>query len=199
MARKVCDVAPPTSVQQATSSVPGADPSAIIFDAIQSAEAVAEQLRQTYGLAPERLYLRALAHTQASPELGLSISLPADIQADDLPVIGLALTPPATVAPPNQALCFKIQVVSVQRAYQQPALTGRIGLMLEKGGDSPYYRYTVGAAATVSEAQSLRQTLVREGFSGAYPVPFLYGERIDQPRARAMASYFPELRNFLDR
>ena len=71
--------------------------------------------------------------------------------------------------------------------------------MLEKAGNSPYYRYTAGAFSTYDSAASFRRSLLNAGFKGAYIVPYLYGERLEKDEVRRYTTEYPDLQNFLRR
>ena len=99
----------------------------------------------------------------------------------------------------DQSLCYKVQVAAVQRTYANEDLSSRSDVMLEKAGDSPYYRYTAGAFSSYRAAADFRRSLLTAGYRGAYVVPFLYGKRLDKDEVRSYTDEYPDLQAFLRR
>ncbi|MEO0874435.1 MAG: hypothetical protein AAFY48_07520, partial [Bacteroidota bacterium] len=99
----------------------------------------------------------------------------------------------------DQALCYKVQVAAVQRTYANEKLSAQNDIMLEKAGDSPYYRFTAGAFSSFRAASEFRRTILAQGFRGAYIIPYLYGARLDKNEVSRYVSEYPDLRAFLGR
>lgn len=167
--------------------------SARLFETVQHVE----QLNQIFldnGLTREQLFIRALVNDENQFSLRLQIALTTPASSENENHFGYAANVPI-----NQALHYKIQVAAVQQAFADDDLSQRADLMLEKAGDSPYYRYTASVAATYSAAERLRRQLVNAGYRGAYVVPYVYGRRVDKTEARTYREAFPDLNLFLDR
>lgn len=172
--------------------------SARLFDAISQLRNFSSQLIRQ-GIASERIFLRAQAYSGSSFQLRASLvpQSPNETRAG-MPVLGessFSSLLPTTDA----ALCYKVQVVSVQKSYANEDLSQQADLMLENAAHLPYLRYTVGAAGNFAQAERIRRQVVAAGYSGAYVVPFLYGERLDKNRVQQFVGQFPDLQRFLDR
>ncbi len=166
-----------------------------LFAASQIALEVARRV-QAAGVADHRIYLRTLLHSTQDYRLALSFTHLND-QGQNWPVIGQRDGVGIRGVSADQALCYKVQVVAVQRNYRNADMDQRPDLMLEHSLDFPYYRYTIGAATTYEQANQLRRQLLNAGYNGAYVVPYVEGRRIDKDRARQLTGRFPNLAQYL--
>lgn len=169
-----------------------------LFDAISQLRAYSKTLIQQ-GLPADRIFLRAQLYNGASPLLMHSLAPPTGAHDRfDLPILGNPVYEGPGVAA-DQALCYKVQVVSVQKSYNNSDLSQRNNLMLENAANLPYLRYTAGAATNFATADQIRRQLVAAGYSGAYVVPYVYGVRLERKQVAAYSTQFPDLRNYLGR
>ncbi|MEM1215015.1 MAG: hypothetical protein AAGJ82_04985 [Bacteroidota bacterium] len=171
--------------------IPANTPSltAAFFTAWEQLDGYAQRL-QWAGLRPDQLFLRVLTHPESDYQLLATTTKPS---SDGLTVLGAETQLQAIDKP----LCYKVQVVSVQRSYENADLDKRSGLMLEQAGGSPYLRYTLGAVASHEEAQQLRRQILAAGYDGAYIVPYVHGVRQDKDGAREWSATYPNLRKYL--
>jgi hypothetical protein len=114
-----------------------------------------------------------------------------------LPEIGGTLPMRNASAPYNKALCYKIQVVSVQKAWRHQALTEFPYPMAETLPGFGYQRITLGAFSTFAEAQQFQKHLQSRGFARAFIVPYIQGERADKNLVKRQAPFYPDLTNYL--
>jgi hypothetical protein len=169
-----------------------------LFDAISQLRHYSQSLIQQ-GLAAHRIFLRAQPYAGPTFQLVLSLAPPAGETArQNLPVLGTAAYPGPGLAS-DQVLCYKVQVVSVQKSYVNNDLSQRSDLMLENATHLPYLRYTAGAATTYAAADRIRRQLVAEGYSGAYVVPYVYGIRLERDQIAAYSTQFRDLQDYLKR
>ncbi|MEL7220824.1 MAG: hypothetical protein AAGJ93_05860 [Bacteroidota bacterium] len=169
-----------------------------LYDAITQLRTYSRSLVQG-GVSAERIFLRAQLHQGTSNILMLSLATPPGRHfRDNLPILGNSFYDGPGVAA-DQALCYKVQVVSVQKSYDNTDLSQRDDLMLENAAHLPYLRYTAGAATTFSAANRIRRQLAAAGYSGAYVVPYVYGIRLERDQVASFSNEFPDLRNYLSR
>lgn len=173
----------------------GTQVGAVLHGAMQHLQALGRELAGR-GIAAERIFLRALLHPDGHHQVSATLSPPmAGVQRSGIPTIGAHGQAAANIAA-NRALCYKVQVASVQKAYDNPALNQQLDVMLENAAHLPYLRYTVGAAETYAAALRLQQQCRAAGFSGAYIVPFVYGERVEKNRIQNYLEGFPDLKQY---
>lgn len=154
---------------------------------------------QANGVRAERIFLRALAHNVQDYQIDAHLApTSANFSARAVPVIGTEQTRSSANAL-GEALCYKIQVMSVQRSVSDSKLSQRPQLMLEQASSSPYQRFTAGAYNSFAAADNFRRELISAGYKGAYVVPYLYGRRLEKGEVVPYLSDFPDLRNFLGR
>jgi len=168
------------------------------FEAMEQLQEYSRQLQQQ-GVAATRIFLRTLRSTDPAFTVAATfapLTYPALRPA--VPVLGQTTRSERTAAS-DQVLVYKVQVVSVQKAYANAALDQQPELMLENAANLPYLRYTAGATPTFKVAEGLRRQLVRDGYSGAYIVPYFCGVRLDKDQARTLVEQFPDLNEFLGR
>lgn len=155
---------------------------------------------QANGVRPERIFLRALAHNAQNYQIDAHLApTSASFSARSIPVIGTEQTKSPADNALGEALCYKIQVMSVQRSVSDQKLSQRSQLMLEQASGSPYQRFTAGAFSNFATADNFRRELISAGYKGAYVVPYLYGRRLEKGEATQYVSSFPDLRNYLGR
>ncbi|WP_367391781.1 tetratricopeptide repeat protein [Lewinella sp. LCG006] len=155
---------------------------------------------QANGVAPERIFLRALAHNEQDYQIDAHLApTTTTFSARAIPVIGTDQTKSPADNALGEALCYKVQVMSVQRSVNDQKLSQRPQLMLEQAMGSPYQRFTAGAYSNFAAAENFRRELVSAGYKGAYIVPYLYGRRLEKGEATQYVESFPDLRNFLGR
>ncbi|MEZ4987366.1 MAG: hypothetical protein R2795_20365 [Saprospiraceae bacterium] len=169
-----------------------------LYDALVLLQPISQQFINS-GIAPHRIFMRALPYAGHQHQVQATIA-PAENASErsGVPVVGLS-SPGSPSLPANESLCYKIQIVSVQKAYTNAQLDSENDVMLEKAAHLPYYRYTLGAARSFSEAAKWQKQAQRNGFSGAYIVPYVYGERLEKERLQQFETLFPDLRNYLGR
>lgn len=155
-----------------------------------------ELIRQ--GVQPGQIFLRALTHPESDYRMQVSFANVPATTKGAVPQLGEGTAASSGQIPANAALCFKVQIVSVQKSYRNADLNKRAGVMVEHRLDFPYYRYTIGASSSLAEAQRLRNELARSGYDGAYVVPYVHGRRIDTKEARRLVGQFPALRAYID-
>lgn len=154
------------------------------------------------GVPLPHIYIRAIGMPRAQRSgqcVEISFfDLSGNAIPESLPVVGknIEMVEPGLLT--NSALHYKVQVASAQRSIDPPFQQGMDYIMIERKLDFPYYRYTLGAANTYSEASVLRRQLARRaGFESAYVVPFVNGYRLDKKLARIKMTEFQDLRKYL--
>ena len=170
-----------------------------LYDALQSVDQLVRTLEGS-GIPSANIFLRALTHSSNSYRLTAHLApQQSPLAVRQAPILGISNAKGPTANAADQALCYKIQVAAVQRSYDSDKLSRQTDVMLEKAGNSPYYRYTAGAFSTYDSAASFRRSLLNAGFNGAYIVPYLYGERLEKDEVRRYTTEYPDLQNFLRR
>lgn len=170
-----------------------------LYDAMQALNTLVQRF-EAAGIPGDQIFLRSLAHNKANYQLAAHLApQQSPLPNRSAPVIGINNTKGNANVATDQSLCYKVQVAAVQRTYSNEDLSGRTDVMLEKAGDSPYFRYTAGAFSTYQAAADFRRSLVNAGYRGAYVVPFLYGKRLDKDEVRAYTDEYPDLQAFLRR
>lgn len=170
-----------------------------LYEAMQAINRLAQNL-ESKGIPRAQIFLRTLAHSGNNYRLTANLApQQSPLQPRQAPIIGLAATKGAGTVASDQVLCYKVQVAAVQRSYSNEDLSSRADIMLEKAGDSPYFRYTSGAFNTYRAANTFRRALVAAGYRGAYVVPYLYGERLEKGEVPRYVNEYPDLREFLGR
>jgi len=155
---------------------------------------------QANGISPERIFLRALAHNAQDYQIDAHLApTSTSFSARAIPVIGTEQTKSPADNALEEALCYKVQVMSVQRSVSDQKLSQRSQLMLEQASASPYQRFTAGAYNNFASADNFRRQLISAGYNGAYVVPYLYGRRLEKGEVAQYLNNFPDLRNFLGR
>lgn len=170
-----------------------------LYDALQAMNTLVRRC-ESAGIPGDQIFLRSLAHQGSGYVLAAHLApQQSPLPTRSAPILGISNTKgPATVGS-DLSLCYKVQVAAVQRTYSNEDLSGRADIMLEKAGDSPYFRYTAGAFSTYAAAADFRRSLLNAGYRGAYVVPFLYGKRLGKDEVRAYTDEYPDLRAFLRR
>ncbi|MEO0724114.1 MAG: tetratricopeptide repeat protein [Bacteroidota bacterium] len=170
-----------------------------LYNAIQKLEALANRLENS-GVPRDKIFMRTLKHSSSNYRLAAHLApQQSPVQSRQAPVIGVSTPKGPSAMATDQALCYKVQVAAVQRTYANEKLSAQADIMLEKAGDSPYYRYTAGAFSSFRAASDFRRTILAQGFRGAYIVPYLYGARLDKSEVSRYVSEYPDLRAFLGR
>ena len=179
-------------------NIVGEETTKTLFDGIQFLKSINQQLSRG-GIVSSRVYLRSLVSTSNQYVLNVTMAPQGKGTHPNLPIIGKNDNSSVVSSPVNQALMYKVQVLSVQRSYSNRQLSQQEFLMLENTANLPHLRYTVGATSNYQQANALRQRLVSAGYKGAYIIPYLYGERIDKTHAALFVEQFPDLLQYLGR
>ncbi len=155
---------------------------------------------ESNGIKAERIFIRALAHSEQDYQIDAHFApVATSFSTRSVPVIGIEQAKSPANNALEEALCYKVQVMSVQRSVSDVKLSQRPQLMLEQASSSPYQRFTAGAFSNFAAADNFRRELISTGYRGAYVVPYLYGRRLEKGEAAQYLSSFPDLRNFLGR
>ena len=101
------------------------------------------------------------------------------------------------VNPVNAPLCYKVQIVSLQKDYRGPLLEKHSWPMVEKSFNGKYYRYTLGAVDNYFEAKMLQNKIRKEGAPDAYIVPYIHGFRMNKLQVKKYLESYPDLKNYL--
>lgn len=170
-----------------------------IYQAIQQAEKAMTYLRQK-GVSESNIFMRGLTRTKSGGgfqvEFAFRNTRDLDIQGR-VPVIGdyyQSVVPGLTT---NKGLVYKVQVASSKNEYGSSNFMAQPYAMAEKTPDFEYYRYTIGAFESYSEAEAFRQSAIGKGFAGAYLVVYLNGERVDKDIVKQNTGVYPDLENYL--
>ncbi|MEM9930824.1 MAG: hypothetical protein AAF840_13465, partial [Bacteroidota bacterium] len=155
------------------------------------------QLLERQGIATNRIFYRVLVHPTRNYQIHASLAPNLDASGIEWPIIGTDARRDLSAA--DEPLCYKVQIVSVQRPHHDPRFDGVEVLMLENPGGQPYGRFTAGAFTDYASADQYKQQLVRQGFNGAFVVPYVYGERLERDRVRFFTNTFPDLNRYLGR
>ena len=170
-----------------------------LYEVIRNLDGLANRL-ESNGVPSSKIFMRTLTHTANNYRLTAHLApQQSPVQTRQAPVIGVSTPKGPAIVATDQALCYKIQVAAVQRTYANQNLSQQADVMLEKAGDSPYYRFTAGAFSTYRAAAEFRRSLLNQGYRGAYIVPYLYGARLDKSEVHRYTTEFPDLRAFLGR
>lgn len=162
---------------------------------------IAGNYLSSQGVNSQNIYIRAIGMPKAERK-GQCVEISffdqlGQVIPDDLPVVGKRLEAVEPNFLTNSGLHYKVQVAAAKNSITPPFEQGLDYVMIERQMDFPYYRYTLGAATSYSEASSLRRQLVRKGFNSAYVVPFVNGYRLDKKLARKKMAVYQDLRNYL--
>lgn len=151
-----------------------------LFQAIGKAEAVARYL-QRKGVADDQLFMRGTlsdANSISSNQVEIAFVTEGGAEpAGDLPVLGKSEEISSELII-NQPLHYKIQVASAKRAIDSDYLEGFPSPMIEKTPDFEFYRYTLGAFTSKSEAEAFRQKMKANGRGSAYLATYRLGWRM---------------------
>lgn len=173
-----------------------------VFEGMKGAEQVAAALEQE-GVPADRIFLKGLL-SDGIPEAGsygidFCFYLPeGQAAATNLPVLGLRYANAVPGHPVHQRLLYKVQIGSLSGVYSKSTLDEFDNIMVERQCDGKYYRYTLGAFLTFTEADAFRKKLLEGNFSSAYVVAYIDGRRADQMRARRHLIDFPDLKAYTD-
>lgn len=152
-----------------------------LFQAIEKAETVAQYL-QRKGVADNQLFMRgALADGDPAGAGRVEIAFATDqglAPGEGLPVLGNGVVRVDQSRTINQPLHYKIQVASAKKAIDSDYLEGFPAPMIEKTPDFEYYRYTLGAFTSRSEAEAFRQKMKANGRGSAYLATYKLGWRM---------------------
>lgn len=171
-----------------------------LFQLTKDLEVAGNYLHQA-GIPLANIYIRAIGMPKTQ-RVGQCVEisffdLASNTVSENLPVVGRNMEMVEPGLRTYTALHYKVQVASAQRSIEPPFQQGVDYVMIERKLDFPYYRYTLGAANTYTEASTLRRQLARKGFESAYVVPFVNGYRVDKKQARLKMTAFPDLRRYL--
>lgn len=170
-----------------------------LYDGLKFLENYSRSL-QAQGISSNRIFLRSLAHQQSSYRVDAHLAPRASSSVTrPVPIIGTAQARGSSSTALEQALCYKIQVMSVQRSVSDAKLSQRSQLMLEQSANLAYLRFTAGAFTTFADANRFRQELLKLGYRGAYVVPYLYGRRLEKGEVEQYLNLHSDLHNFLRR
>lgn len=171
-----------------------------IFQAIRQAEKTVDYLVKK-GVSPAAVFMRSLSRPRSAGgyqvEFAFRNTRDLPIQGQ-VPVIGNNYKSVAPGLTTNKDLVYKVQVASSKGEYGNSAFVAQPYPMAEKTPNFEFYRYTLGAFESFTEAEAFRQSIVGQGFSGAYLVVYLNGERVDKDIAKQNTGVFPDLENFLN-
>ncbi len=171
-----------------------------LFEAINATEKAGHYLLQK-GVSAQQIFMRALdAKTMSNAPLTIEYGFTHTQNLPDptsVPVIGKNYSSSFNQMNTNQPLCYKVQIASAKNVYNNPALSTFPDAMVEKVPDFAYYRYTLGAFTTYADAYNFRKKVLASGFSGAYIVPYIHGQRADKKEIRQYTNDFPDLRKYL--
>ncbi len=170
-----------------------------VLQAARQGEKVANYLMQK-GVASDVIFIRGLSRTGTGNyqvEFAFRNTRDLPIQGQ-VPVIGNNYKSVVANLVTNKDLVYKVQIASSKGEYTKSNFPTQPYPMAEKTPDFEYYRYTVGAFESYTAAENYRQSIVSQGFSGAYLVVYLNGERVDKDIAKQNTGIFPDLENYLN-
>jgi len=171
-----------------------------LFQAMRQAEKAANYLL-IKGVAQEVIFMRSLSRPRQAGgyqvEFAFRNTRDLPIQGK-VPVIGNSYKSVAPGLITNKDLVYKVQVASSKGEYGSNTFAALPYPMAEKTPNFEFYRYTLGAFESYTEAETFRQSILNKGFSGAYIVVYLNGERVDKDIAKQQTGVFPDLENFLN-
>ena len=175
-------------------------PGTALFAGIRSAEAAARQLT-AQGIAPQRIFVRAVSADWSDPAAGNHVltlrRLPAPGKAaPEYEPLSRFSASAAYNKVLDQPLLFKVQVTSLKGEYRGELLSRHPDAMVEKSHGVDFYRYTLGAFASFTEADQFRRKLQSQGQSSAFITAYIHGFRMERGQARAYLSEFPDLRSY---
>lgn len=90
-------------------------------------------------------------------------------------------------------LSYKVQIKAMKQMFEGEVLLKYSDPMIETSPGINVLRYTVGLFTTYESAEELRKKLVAEGFTDAYIVPYINGERIDKKEFGKFTNLYPDL------
>lgn len=96
-----------------------------------------------------------------------------------------------------QGLSYKVQIAAIKQMYSGPLLTNYKDAMVESVGGSAYYRYSIGLFQSFAAANDLRKSLIREGVTDAFIVPYVNGVRVTRDDSKIYSAAYPDLLDFL--
>lgn len=83
----------------------------------------------------------------------------------------------------NKNITFRVQLVSSPKSLASNAAVFK-GVSVDEYIDNGTYKYTTGNAKSIDEATGIQRDMRKKGFSDAFVVAFLNGERIPVSKAR---------------
>lgn len=184
-----------------------ADVGGPLFETIRQAEQVSQYLLAN-GVSASNIFMRALVEVAVSPEFGMRSGMytlefsfhKAFSKPDDsFPSLGDEFNSVRPGLVTNESLFYKVQIASAQNVFRNSTLSSAPYPMVEKTPDFAFYRFTVGAFNNYAEAEQFRRQMVRQGFSSAFVIPYIYGQRADKQTVRQQSGIFPDLNYFLRR
>ncbi len=98
-----------------------------------------------------------------------------------------------------QGLSYKVQIAAIKQMYNGNILTQSPDGMVESDGASKYYKYTVGLYQTFSSANQMRVSLIRQGVTDAFVVPYVNGVRVNRDDSKIYSAAYPDLINFIEK
>ncbi len=171
-----------------------------LYSAILQAEKVSDYFLRK-GVSGEAIFMRSLsrAPNTAGYQIEFAFRNTRDLPIQGkVPVIGNRYQSVVPGLVTNKDLVYKVQVASSKGEYGNNAFAAQPYPMTEKTPNFEFYRYTIGAFESYSEAEAYRQSILSKGFAGAYLVVYLNGERVDKDIAKQNTGVFPDLENFLN-
>nr|MBP7822059.1 PD40 domain-containing protein [Saprospiraceae bacterium] len=72
-------------------------------------------------------------------------------------------------------LTYRIQIAAVKGIFNDPILNDYPNLVAEMSPENNIYKYTVGVYRTYSSAEQLLRDIIKQGYSGAFIVPYING------------------------
>ncbi|NUO01304.1 MAG: tetratricopeptide repeat protein [Saprospiraceae bacterium] len=171
-----------------------------LYQAVRQAEKATDFLLKK-GVSPGSIFMRGMSRPRSAGgfqvEFAFRNTRDLPIQGQ-VPVIGNNYKSVAPGLVTNKDLVYKVQVASSKGEYGNTAFIAQPYPMAEKTPSFEFYRYTLGAFESFSEAEAFRQSILGKGFSGAYMVVYLNGERVDKDIAKQNTGVFPDLENYLN-
>ena len=190
-----------------------------LYFSYKKAETAAQYLIDN-GLRPDRIYLKGVGsayplatNTTSQGDvntIGQTLNRRIDIRLRNVERVPVKVTYSGQQISPvmrtevgdrfdriNEGLTYRVQVAALGSMYDSDLILRYPDAMVERIPGSPMLRYMVGAAETYSAAETLRNSLQRDGVAGAFIVPYINGIRTTKEAAEAFSSAYPDLINFL--
>ncbi|MBP7821269.1 MAG: hypothetical protein KA010_00005, partial [Saprospiraceae bacterium] len=84
--------------------------------------------------------------------------------------------------------------------FNDPILNDYPNLVAEMSPENNIYKYTVGVYRTYSSAEQLLRDIIKQGYSGAFIVPYINGIRLNsKEEAKKYTKQYPDLSNYINK